>query len=128
ADVLLMYAEAVNEDRGPSQEVYNAVNRVRSRAKVANFPTGLGKEQMRRKIRLERDRELMFETHLFFDVKRWKLAHTADPIFGLNNNVVDFRFVTLYKRAFRADRDYLFPIPGGQIDLNPLLTQNPTWN
>ncbi len=128
ADVLLMYAEAVNEGRGPSQEVYNAVNRVRARAKVAGFPTGLNKEQMRREIRLERYRELMFETHLYFDVKRWRLAHTTDPVFGLNNDVVDFRFEKLYTKAFREDRDYLFPIPAGQIDLNPLLTQNPNWN
>ena len=128
ADVLLMYAEAVNEGRGPVQEAYNAVNRVRTRAKVAGFPAGLNKEQMRREIQLERYRELMFETHLFFDVKRWRLAHTTDPVFGLNNDVLDFRFERLYTRKFTENRDYLFPIPGAQIDLNPLLTQNPGWN
>lgn len=127
ADVLLMYAEALNESQGAVAEVYNAVNRVRNRAEVADLPPGLNQAQMQRAIRLERYKELMFETHLFFDVKRWRLAHTDDPVFGLNGNVVDFRFVNLYKRAFREDRDYLFPIPAGQIDLNPLLTQNPNW-
>lgn len=127
ADVLLMYAEALNEAQGPVQQVYDAVNRVRNRAQVADLVTGLSPEQMQRAIRLERYKELMFETHLFLDTKRWRLAHTNDPVFGLNGDVVDFRFVTLYKRAFREDRDYLFPIPGGQRDLNPLLTQNPNW-
>lgn len=128
ADVLLMYAEAVNEARGPVQDAYNAVNRVRARAKVVNFAAGLNKEQMRREIWLERYKELMFETHLYFDVKRWHVAHTSDPVFGLNNDVLDFRFVKLFKKAFREDRDYLWPIPGDERDLNPLLTQNPGWD
>jgi len=122
-----MYAEAVNESKGPTPDVYDAVNRVRNRAKVADLTAGLNQSEMQRAIRLERYKELMFETHLFFDVKRWHLAHTNDPVFGLNGDVVDFRFVKLYKRAFREDRDYLFPIPAGQMDLNPLLTQNPNW-
>lgn len=126
ADVLLMYAEAANEAQGPVTEVYTAVNRVRARAKVVGLPTGLSKEQMRREIRLERYRELMFETHLYFDVKRWKLAGTTDPIFGLNNDVLDFRFKKLFTKVFK-EREYLFPIPAGQIDLNPLMTQNPGW-
>lgn len=131
ADVLLMYAEAVNEGRGPAQEAYDALNRVRKRAKIVNLTTGFGKDELRRAIRLERYKELMFETHLYFDVKRWHVAHLSpaqDPVFGLNNDVVDFRFVSLFKKVFREDRDYLFPIPGSEIDLNPLLTQNPNWD
>ncbi|ANH83569.1 hypothetical protein A8C56_23655 [Niabella ginsenosidivorans] len=131
ADVLLMYAEAVNEAKGPLPEVYDAVNRVRKRAKIVDLPTGLSKDQMQRAIRLERYKELMFETHLYFDVKRWHVAHLTpaqDPVFGLNNDVVDFRFVKLFTKVFREDRDYLFPIPGDEIDLNPLLTQNPNWD
>jgi hypothetical protein len=128
ADVLLMYAEATNEADGPIQGVYDAVNRVRNRAKVVDLTPGLSQDEMRRAIRLERYKELMFETHLYFDVKRWHLAHTTDSIFGLNRDVIDFRFDTLYHKAFREDRDYLWPIPGQEIDLNPKLTQNPNWN
>ncbi|MCC6683713.1 MAG: RagB/SusD family nutrient uptake outer membrane protein [Bacteroidia bacterium] len=126
ADVLLMYAEAANEARGPVQEVYDAINRVRARAHVAGFPDGLSQEQMRREIRLERYRELMFESHLYFDVRRWKLANTSDPIFGLNKDELDFRFEKLLTRVF-TDREYLLPIPAGEIDLNPLMTQNNGW-
>lgn len=131
ADVLLMYAEAVNEGRGAVQEAYDAVNRIRKRAKVVNLATGLSKDQMQRAIRLERYKELMFETHLYFDVKRWHIAHLSpaqDPIFGLNNDVLDIRFEPLFKKVFREDRDYLWPIPGDERDLNPLLTQNPGWD
>lgn len=127
ADVLLMYAEATNEAEGPTQGVYDAVNRVRNRAKVVDLPTGLSQEDMRRDIRLERYKELMFEGVLYFDVKRWHLASTTDSIFGLNKDVIDFRFDTLYQKAFREDRDYLWPIPGQEIDLNPKMTQNPNW-
>lgn len=126
ADVLLMYAEALNEAQGPVTEVYKAVNRIRARAKVANFPAGLSKDQMRREIWMERYREFMFETHLYFDVKRWHVASTTDPVFGLNNDVLDFRFQKLFTKVFN-EREYLFPIPAGQIDLNPLMTQNPGW-
>ncbi len=128
ADVLLMYAEAENEANGPNNAVYNAVNRVRGRVGVVSFPAGLSKDQMRREIWLERYRELMFETHLYFDVKRWNVAHTNDPVFGLNRDELDFRLRKLFTRMFNKDKDYLLPIPGDEIDLNPLLDQNPGWN
>lgn len=128
ADVLLMYAEAENEVNGATSAVYDAINKVRDRAGVTDFPVGLSKDQMRREIWLERYRELMFETHLYFDVKRWKVAHTNDPIFGLNRVELDFRLEPLFTRIFNENKDYLLPIPGAEIDLNPLLEpQNPGW-
>lgn len=128
ADVLLMYAEAKNEVGGAGPEVHTAVNRVRSRAGVAKLPAALTKDEMRRNIWLERYKELMFEGHLYFDVKRWRTAHTTDPLFGLNHDVRDYRFEkTLFKKAFREDRDYLWPIPGAEMDINKKLTQNPGW-
>src|SRR5690606_29565058 len=97
ADVLLMYAEAVNETSGPTPGVYDAVDRVRERAGVEPLTTlkpGISKEEMRREIWLERFREFMYENVLFFDVRRWKVAHTDDPVFGLNHTEVDFREMT----------------------------------
>lgn len=127
ADVLLMYAEAKNEAAGASADVYAAVNRVRNRAGVAALPTGLSKDDMRRNIWLERYRELMFEGHLYFDVRRWRTAHTNDPIFGLNHDVMDYRFQSvLFKKSFK-EKDYLWPIPGLEIDINPKMIQNPGW-
>jgi starch-binding outer membrane protein, SusD/RagB family len=128
SDVLLMYAEALNEVNGAVPEVYTAVNRVRERAGLVGLPEGLSQTQMRREIWLERYRELMFEGHLYFDVRRWRVAHTNDPIFGLNYDVIDYRFETVfYTKVFNETRDYLWPIPENEIDLNPLMSQNPEW-
>jgi hypothetical protein len=128
AGVLLMYAEAKNEESGPSIEVYNAVNRVRERAGIVDLPAGLTQGEMRRNIRLEEFRELAFETEPYFDVLRWGTASTDDPIFGLNHQIYDFRYISvLGEKKFKKDRDYLWPIPQGAIDLNKNLTQNPNW-
>lgn len=125
ADVLLMYAEAKNEAEGPSAAVYEALNKVRARAGVADFATGQSQAELRRNIRLERFRELLFEAHGYLDVRRWRTAHTSDPIFGLNHDVLDFRKSKLLTKVFNEERDYLWPLPGEEIDLNPKITQNP---
>jgi hypothetical protein len=126
ADVLLMYAEAQNEQSGPTAAVYEAVNRVRTRAGLVDLPAGLTKDEMRRYIWLERYHEFPGEGHLFFDVRRWRTAHTDDPIFGLNHDVLDFRGEKLFTRKF-AERYYLWPIPEAERDLNDKLDQNPGW-
>ena len=129
ADVLLMYAEAKNEvSASPGTEVYNAINRVKTRAGIVNATPGLSKEEMRREIRLERFREFMFEGILYFDVRRWRTAHTDDPVFGLNGEEWDFVLRRKhYETVFNESRDYLWPIPGQEIDINSLMTQNPGW-
>jgi len=127
SDVLLMYAEAKNESEGPSNEVYDAINRVRNRAGVTNLSSNLSKDELRRYIWLERFHEFPGEGILFFDVRRWKTAATNDPIFGLNHDILDFRGEkAVYKRAF-AEKDYLWPIPQSEMDINKQLTQNPGW-
>ncbi len=128
ADILLMYAEAENEENGPSSSVYEAVNAIRTRAGIIGLPSGLSQEDMRTNIRMERFREFLFETHEYFDVRRWKTAHTDDPVFGLNHDILDFRYESvLGTKVFKENKDYLWPIPQGEIDINPLLEQNPNW-
>lgn len=128
ADVLLMYAEAENEINGPTSAVYETINAIRSRAGIVNLPNGLSKEKMRYNIRLERFRELAYECSSYFDVKRWKTAHTNDHFFGLNQEIYDFRYKSIfYKKVFDVNRDYLWPIPSGELDVNPQMKQNPGW-
>jgi hypothetical protein len=44
-----------------------------------------------------------------------------------NKAELDFRFEKLLTKVFKA-KDYLLPIPAGEIDLNPLLApQNTGW-
>ncbi len=125
ADVLLMYAEALNESQGATAEAFNALNRVRSRAGIPEV-AGLSVDELRETIRLERLRELPGEGIFFFDQLRWRTAGTDDPVFGLNHDVLDFRGQPLWTREF-PERSYLWAIPQAERDLNDKLTQNMGW-
>lgn len=116
ADVLLMYAEAKNELSGPSSEVYNAVNQIRNRVSMPNFPSNLSKEELREEIRHERRIELAFEGLRYFDELRWKTAKD-----DFTNKVI------FHERYFDEGKHYVWPIPQTELDTNPSLTQNEGW-
>lgn len=122
ADVLLMYAEALNELEGSVQGVYDAINSVRNRPTVEmpEIPLGLTKEQMREVIRLERRIELAGEGSYFYDIRRWGIIEEVmpGPIYAYDGDIIE-------TREFNSARDKLFPIPYTEIDLNPALEQNP---
>ena len=122
ADVLLMYAEALNEVSGPSPEVYDAINQVRNRPTVGmpDLPVGLTKDQMREAIRLERRIELAGEGLYFSDIRRWKTAEVENV-----GAFYNYKGEVISNRVFNPNRDYLWPIPYTEIDLNPNLIQNP---
>lgn len=71
ADVLLLYAEALNEwKHGPDAEAYNAINAVRRRGygnpsntSACDLPQGLDETSFREAVRKERSYELSFEGH-----------------------------------------------------------------
>lgn len=124
AEVLLNYAEAQNEAVGPDASVYQAVNQVRQRASV-NQPalvTGLSQSQMRDAIRKERQVELAFEEHRFYDVRRWMIADvvenaTAAGITITKNANGTFSYtnkVALDGKAF-STKNYWLPIPRTEI-------------
>ncbi|MBX3252675.1 MAG: RagB/SusD family nutrient uptake outer membrane protein [Chitinophagaceae bacterium] len=120
AELLLIYAEAKNEESGPDQSIYDAINQIRARPGV-NMPpisTGLSKEQMRERIRHERRIELALEGKRYWDIKRWKTAQTYIP------TLVDPGGA---QRKFDASKHYLFPFPQSEIDTNPSLEQNPNY-
>ena len=113
ADVLLMYAEAQNEASGPDASVYDAVNKVRARAGVADFTPGMTQAEMRDEIRHERRIEFVMEGTRYFDLLRWRTAEMVIPSNTLANYVFD------------PSKNYLWPIPQTAIDVNPGITQNP---
>lgn len=120
AEVLLIYAEAMNEVQGPVQEVYNAVNRVRNRVGMPDLPSGLTKDQMRERIYHERRVELCSEATRLEDLIRWRRLEEVIEKKHLNpgvNYVVDFE-----------EYEYLWPIHQQEIDVNPNLVQNPGYN
>ncbi|MBO9594755.1 MAG: RagB/SusD family nutrient uptake outer membrane protein [Niabella sp.] len=125
AEVLLTYAEAQNEAKGPDLSVYDAINQLRARTSVNMPPVtpGLSKEQLREVIRRERRVELAFEGIYYSDIRRWKTAEIVN-----NLPVLNYKGETVSKRTFDKNRDYLWPIPSDQTQINPNLEQNPNWH
>ncbi|MBK9736632.1 MAG: RagB/SusD family nutrient uptake outer membrane protein [Saprospiraceae bacterium] len=111
AEVLLWEAEALTE-LGRAQEALVPLEIVRARARAqstnpAVLPIVVATDQntVRQAIRRERQVELGFELHRFFDLVRW--GNAADILQG-----------------FQKGKHEVFPIPQTEIDLNPSLIQN----
>lgn len=116
ADVLLMYAEAVNElYGGPTNEAYDAINKVRTRAHIPLLTEGLNQADFRDSVFLERRKEFIQEGNRWFDLSRRGGTYLYDAL------------KKFPAKTGAAVKDTLYPIPQSEIDLNPLLTQNPGW-
>lgn len=121
ADVLLIYAEAVNEAQGgPTPEAYDAINQIRQRANLAVME-GLTQDAFRNKVRIEAIHELSFENKTWYDMVRWRKAYNSET--GELEDFVGHSFSYLPSKALTA-RELLFPIPTGEIQNNDNLTQN----
>nr|WP_244440180.1 RagB/SusD family nutrient uptake outer membrane protein [Bacteroides rodentium] len=81
ADVYLMYAEAVNETNGPTDECVALLNKIRSRGNLPALAADkyADKEEFFKTIEQERIVELATEGHRPFDIRRWRKAH---DVFG----------------------------------------------
>src|ERR1035437_10392007 len=134
SDVLLMLAEAINEQGGPNADAYNYLNQVRQRAGLLPL-SGLDQVSFRDKVLHERRVELAFENWRWFDLKRTKTQseltlfmnaygaeEKANPTIG--------RQGIPYGSADYIFHDYnvLYPIPSDQILVNSKLTQNPGYD
>jgi len=137
AEVLLNYAEAQNEAVGPDATVYSALHQIRQRAGMPDIVAGLSQTDMRTAIRRERQVELAFEEHRFYDVRRWMIASTTEnvPAYGVDVSVVPAnpggygyaRKVALSGRTF-LPQHYWLPIPRAEIQAsNNQLQQNPNY-
>jgi starch-binding outer membrane protein, SusD/RagB family len=116
ADVLLSYAEVQNElNGGPTADSYTALNAVRARAHVNALPPGLGQSDFRDSLFLERRKEFVQEGQRWFDLVRR----------GVNVYLAAQLKIAAHSAA--SAKDTLYPIPITEIQLDPLLTQNPGW-
>lgn len=130
ADVLLMYAEALNE-QGQSAAAAPFVNQVRARAGVGALAAGLSQSQMRDAILHERLLEFGLESQRWLDLARQNLFASVAP--------ADDGTATCAARTnkaagcdaefsfFKVGKTELLPIPQAEIDLNPNVKQNPGW-
>ena len=105
ADVLLMYAEALNET-GTTAEAYEPMNQVRQRAGAEVLASGLDQNAFRAAIKSERRLELSFEQLRWFNVVRWGDGPTV-----------------FADRGFQADKHEYLPISQGDLLLNENLEQ-----
>lgn len=136
-EVLLNYAEALNEAQGPVADVYTHINAIRTRAGMPVLPAGLTKDQMRTRIRNERAVELAFEEHRWWDILRWKQGKelVAQTIKGMDVErltATTFRYKVIdvpavYQRTFE-EHMHRYPIPRAEIfKSSGILKQNPGW-
>lgn len=133
AEILLNYAEALNEAQGPCQEVYDMLDQVRYRAGISGSVaerTDLitSKEKMRNFIRKERTVEFAFEEHRWWDVRRWNVAVEAlsRDIYGITvNEDGSIERKVAQERVFE-DRMYLYPIPEAEY-WKTNIENNPGW-
>lgn len=157
ADVLLLYAEALNEWKGaPTDKAYEAVNMVRARGyghpsstkyKIAE---GMDQEQFRETVRLERAYELAFEGQRRPDLVRWRMYYqaiqnTQDELTQwwteARNSLGDKKDELnesgelkiprtpnyTVARYTQENKHELLPIPQRDMDLCSLFVQNPGW-
>ncbi len=131
AEVLLNYAEALNEAQGAVPEVYTYINQIRSRAGMPALPAGLTKDAMRDRIQKERQVELCLKITVF-DVRRWKkgLSLFNRPVSGMKitktGTTYSYNRFTVETRVFN-DKMYRFPFPQSELNKVTKLAQNPGW-
>ncbi|MEP6512543.1 MAG: RagB/SusD family nutrient uptake outer membrane protein [Parafilimonas sp.] len=135
-EVLLNFAEAENEFAGPDADVYGAIDSIRRRAHLNPYllDPGISQDSMRIIIRNERRKELAFEEHRYWDIRRWKIAGEVynKDLHGMSiskNAAGDLTFnvVPVLTTVFDESRMYFYPIPYNEIVSNKNMVQNPGW-
>ncbi len=121
SDVLLMYAEALNE-LDKTSEAAPFVQQVRDRAGLTKSIAGLSKSQLADLIARERQVEFCFENQRWYDLKRTGKALEVLTAHGIREKT---KKTFLYAAAFEMSAfKLLAPVPEEQILVNKL-EQNP---
>lgn len=140
AEVLLNYAEAMNEAYGPDQApdgytltALDALQLVRDRASL-QLPAvrASSREEFRQAVKHERRIELAFEDHRYWDLVRWKDAMEVlnQPVRGVKvtrtgENAWSYEETEVAARSFQ-ERNYYMPFTRSEVvNSNNTLKQNP---
>jgi hypothetical protein len=155
ADILLIYAEALNELDGTynllswdgsktyaisrsEPEMKKGIHPVRIRAGVPDYPSIVynSKDELRKRLKRERQIELMGEGQRYYDLRRWMDAPVEEalPIYGCNVLMTADQRDMFYKpvavwalRTTFANKMWFWPIMHSELKRNKRLTQNPGW-
>ena len=118
ADILLMYAEALNE-MGKTELAYEYIQQVRDRVNLPDLrevKPNLTQEEMRDQIAHERALEFAIESIRIHDLIRWGWFYDEEKLALLREHDDDFV-------SWRPGNEYL-PIPQTELDVNPNLLPN----
>lgn len=118
ADVLLMYAECLNEE-GNTVAAYPYIQQVRNRVGLPDLALtkpGMSQAEMREQIGHERFLEFSLEGHRFDDIRRWGWLQDATKLAWLKARDTEFS-------SYASGREYL-PIPLTEVQTNTSLVQN----
>lgn len=153
AEIYLNYAEALNELQAGSytvegetfsrnaEEIRHYFNLVRFRAGLPGMTAQEAADYttVRDMIRRERQIELAWEGHRYFDVRRWEIAVTEEnePIYGVDVNQTEANKDAFFQKVVVREAEYTYksfvkrqnfwPIPNDEIIRNPNLIQSPGW-
>lgn len=149
AEVLLNLAEALYERDGKISDgdLNLTVNQTRRRVNpemplLTNAFVSANGLDMREEIRRERTIELFNEGFRLDDLKRWKTAETEMPMdlcgitltgefareWNLNTLPLNDKGQVVYESGRKfTTKNYLYPLPSDELQLNPNLGQNPQW-
>lgn len=134
ANIYFNYIEALCHVDPTHNDIFKYLNLIRERAGIPLYgeganalPRPTGADAIMEAIRKEKRVELSFENCRYFDVRRWGLANEYfnKPVHGMsvNNDGDDFyKRAQVIERTF--ERQYFFPIPQGEIDIDKNLVQN----
>ena len=155
AEILLIYAEALNELKNSyeisswdgsktytigrvEEELKKGIQPIRIRAGIPDYDDTIysSPEKFRKKLKRERQIELMGEGHRYFDLRRWKDASAEEslPIYGCNTKMTENEAVQFHRPVIIGEiqtrfteRTYFWPISINELYRNRKLTQNPGW-
>jgi starch-binding outer membrane protein, SusD/RagB family len=117
AEILLIRAEALamlNPGQVP-QEAVDLLGEIRNRAQTSHTIPETA-DELFEAIMLEREKELMHEGSLLFDLKRWRRNDVRFSRAPRNNEFIPW-----------DDPRMIYPIPQREMDVNPNLDQNPNY-
>lgn len=135
AEVYLNRAEA-NYRLQKADAALNDLNEVRNRNGYG-LPklTGLSGTALFDAMRHERKIELAYEGHLYWDMRRWKLAHTEYTGYRVHGMKISkdpagylYEYVDcdLQDRSF-LEKTYVFPVPDSELSNNSVIQQYDEW-
>lgn len=156
AEILMMYAEAMNEYAITTQgegaivpateDTYLALKKIRKRGgiNINDDPTNsahmfglkpnMTRLEMRKAIQDEKRIEFAIEGQRFWDVRRWKIADQTEnqQMTGMEPRITTdggraYERFNVRKRVFRKAM-YFWPIPYKETIKSPGLIQNPNYN